>query len=168
MTLFVSQREDFIQLTVRLTAKHFILLLYSGWGIAAMTASRAYGDQTALSWAEDNWNNVYPYFITSGSTSGNGKNFGFQSSCSGQTMEGGVWWKSTADDDSINAITTGLFMSLSAMLYEATRDQKYLNAAELNYRFIRNHLYGNAGQDLVDDSIHGRDCCEFPSSLSIS
>lgn len=125
-----------------------------------MTASRAYGDSTALSWAQANWDNVQPYLITSGSTSGNGKNFQFQSSCNGQSMAGGVWWKDNADDDNINAITTGLFMSLSAMLYEATKDQKYLDAAEANHQFIKNHLYGHAGQDLVDDSISGKTCSE--------
>ncbi|CAE6509828.1 unnamed protein product [Rhizoctonia solani] len=77
--------------------------------------------------------------------------------CGGTTMAGGVFWKTTANDMSMNAITTGLYMTLSAYLAEATGDSKYTNAAILSAYWIRNHQYQTSTR-LVLDSINAGDC----------
>ena len=80
-------------------------------------------------------------------------------------MNGGVWWQNAAGDDNINAITTGLFMTLSAWLYEATGNAQYLTAAKNARTFIINHIFDGT-KPLVYDTIHGKDCSAY--SLIVS
>lgn len=107
--------------------------------------------------AKQSWDAVYPYQIHG--TSGSGKSYTWPDTCNGKSTIGGLFWKTTADDDNVNAVTTGLFLNLSARLYEATGNATYLQAAKDAYQFTRNHLY-QANTDLVDDTIHIKDCCE--------
>lgn len=124
-----------------------------------MYAYTAYGkNATVLGWVESSWDAIYPYQIQG--TSGNGRDFSWPANCKGKSTQGGLFWKNTTSDDNVNAVTTGLFMNLSARLYEVTRNPKYLQPAEDAYRFIKNQIY-QANTDLVDDTLHVKDCCAF-------
>ncbi|KAL1747741.1 glycoside hydrolase family 76 protein [Schizophyllum fasciatum] len=89
------------------------------------------------------------------------KNFGFQGSCDGKTMAGGVFWKTDPADNAINGITTTLYMTLSAFLGEATGDAKYITAAMLSANWVRDL---NMKDNLVLDTIHTTDCSRSPDN----
>ncbi|KAI4522422.1 glycoside hydrolase family 76 protein [Schizophyllum commune Loenen D] len=89
------------------------------------------------------------------------KNFGFQGSCDGKTMAGGVFWKTDPADNAINSITTTLYMTLSAYLGEATGDSKYISAAMLSANWVRDL---NMKDNLVLDTIHANDCSRSPDN----
>ncbi|KAF8304744.1 Six-hairpin glycosidase [Clavulina sp. PMI_390] len=124
------------------------------WASAAIYQYKAYGNTVALSWAENSWANVAPYQITG--TSGNGKSFTW-GTCNGQSLSGLVFWTTSATDTSTNAITTGLFMTLSAWLYEATGNTQYLNAAVAAYGAITRNLY-DTSTNLINDSLDVTTC----------
>uniref|UniRef100_D8QI18 Glycoside hydrolase family 76 protein n=1 Tax=Schizophyllum commune (strain H4-8 / FGSC 9210) TaxID=578458 RepID=D8QI18_SCHCM len=65
------------------------------------------------------------------------KKSSFRGTCEGKTMAGGVFWRANDDDLGINSITTGLYLTLSAYLAEATGDSKYTNAAILSANWIK-------------------------------
>ncbi|KAF9564882.1 endo-1,6-alpha-mannosidase [Agrocybe pediades] len=135
------------------------------WATAAYYAYRAYGDTTLLADAVATWNAVTPYVMTaSQAQSGKSpvKNFALTGSCDGFTMAGGVFWRPTTDDKSINSITTGLYVTLSAYLAEVTGDAKYTNAAILSANWIKNHNI-NSGH-IVLDSESGADCSRSSAS----
>jgi len=137
------------------------------WATAAIYGFRAYNDSSLLELAITTWNMASNAVITSTDAS-NGrisiKNFSIPNSCNGKTMIGGVFWQTTATDTSINAITTGLYMTVSAYLAEITGNSKYLDAARLAQQFIVNHLYANS---LALDTISGRlsDNCALSAPL---
>jgi hypothetical protein len=124
------------------------------WGFAAIYQWRAYSDNTAFGWAKDNWNFASSMQVTG--TSGNGKSFSWPSTCGGKSNMGGVFWKTTASDTYVNAITTGLFMASSAQLYDLTGESKYLNAANNARSYIQNHLINSKG--LVQDGMNIQSC----------
>lgn len=139
------------------------------WATAAIYAFRAYGDASLLNLAINTWNAATQFVITSSDASAGSiptKNFAIPSSCNGKTMVGGAFWQTTDSDTNINAITTGLYMTASAYLAEATGDSKYLNAAKLSQQFIVNHLY-NSSLHLALDTISGRasDNCSLSAPL---
>ncbi|KIJ55510.1 hypothetical protein M422DRAFT_151671 [Sphaerobolus stellatus SS14] len=152
---------------------HLVASLHSGfyethwWATAAIYGFRAYKDSSLLDLAIATWNTATQYVITSNDASVNSiptKNFTIPASCNGSTMAGGVFWQTTNSDTNINAITTGLYMTVSAYLAEATEDLKYLDAATLSQQFIVNHLYANS---LALDTISGRasDNCALSAPL---
>lgn len=124
------------------------------WGFAAIYQYRTYGDTTALTWAKNNWADVAKQQVKG--TSGNGKNFSWNASCNGKSTLGGVFWKTSADANYVNGITTGLFMASSAHLYEITGEAKYLDAAKSARSYIRNHLINAKG--LVQDGLNVQNC----------
>jgi len=124
------------------------------WGFAAIYQYRTYGDTTALGWAKANWDKILQQQVTG--TSGNGKSFSWGSSCAGKSNLGGVFWKSSADDTYVNAITTNLFMALSAHLYDLTGEDKYFTAAKNAYAYVKNHLWRSDG--LIVDGMNIKTC----------
>ncbi|TFK39568.1 endo-1,6-alpha-mannosidase [Crucibulum laeve] len=84
------------------------------------------------------------------------KNFAIAGSCDGATMAGGVFWRPTIDDQSINSITTGLYITTSAFLAEITGDSKYMNAAILSANWIKAHNINSS--NIVLDTVNGHDC----------
>ncbi|EIW78460.1 hypothetical protein CONPUDRAFT_145683 [Coniophora puteana RWD-64-598 SS2] len=129
------------------------------WGTAAYYGYRAYGDQNLLNNAIATWKNVNNYVITdavasSGSLSS--KSFSIEGSCNGQSMVGGVFWRPTSDDQSVNSVTTGLFATLGAYLGEATGDSSYTTAAAASANWIKNANTNSAGLPL--DTINGNNC----------
>ncbi|KII85643.1 hypothetical protein PLICRDRAFT_178686 [Plicaturopsis crispa FD-325 SS-3] len=135
------------------------------WATAAVYANRAYSDGTLLAHAEATWDHVTGYVITADeASSGSQPNKGFTiaSTCDGATMAGGVFWRPTSDDTSVNSITTGLYVALSAYLAEVTGDSKYTNAAILSATWIKAH---NLNSDyLVLDTVNAQDCSKSPAT----
>ncbi|KDN48784.1 hypothetical protein RSAG8_02771, partial [Rhizoctonia solani AG-8 WAC10335] len=130
------------------------------WGASNIYAYRAYKDNALLGYAVDNWNEVSKYVVTAAHASAGKhplKTVALKGTCGGTTMAGGVFWRTTNNDMGMNAITTGLYMTLSAYLAEATGDSKYTNAAILSANWIRNHRYQTSTK-IVLDSINAADC----------
>ncbi|XP_006462232.1 hypothetical protein AGABI2DRAFT_206494 [Agaricus bisporus var. bisporus H97] len=90
------------------------------------------------------------------------KNFQISGRCEGTTMAGGVFWRPTADTTPINSITTGLYITTSALLAEITGDRKYTDAAILSAQWIRNHNINS--NRIVLDTVDARDCSRSPAS----
>ncbi|KAK7046403.1 glycoside hydrolase family 76 protein [Favolaschia claudopus] len=135
------------------------------WAQAALYAYRAYGNSDLLSHAMDVWDHVTGYVITPAQASSGrnpNKNFGIQSTCNGATMAGAVFWRPTTDDTSINSITTGLYLTLSAFLAEYTQDSKYTSAAIQSAEWMRSHQIRS--DNLLLDSILATDCSRSPDN----
>ncbi|KAF8159936.1 endo-1,6-alpha-mannosidase [Crassisporium funariophilum] len=135
------------------------------WATAAVYAYRAYGDSTMLSHAVATWNHVDQYVVTASQASAGSqpnKAFTIQGTCDGVTMAGGVFWRPTTDDQSINSITTGLFVTISAFLAEITKDSKYTNAAILSANWIKSHNIN--ANNVVLDTVNGHDCSRSPDT----
>ncbi|KNZ72534.1 Mannan endo-1,6-alpha-mannosidase DCW1 [Termitomyces sp. J132] len=134
------------------------------WAQASLYSYRVYGDTTLLAHAEATWDNIAPFALTAASASAGsipGKTFTIEPTCDGITMAGGVFWRPTPDDQSINSITTGLYMTLSATLAEITKDVKYTNAAIASANWIKSlNINGN---NIVLDTINGHDCTRSAS-----
>lgn len=131
------------------------------WASSALYAFDAYYDFDALSWAEASWADVARYQVSG--TGSSVKSFTWPDTCSGQSSAGAVFWTTTETDDDVNAITTGLFMNLSARLYVVTKDPKYLDAAVAAYNFISKFLY-NTSTNLVNDSFALKTCSTSSAS----
>ncbi|KAJ6465208.1 endo-1,6-alpha-mannosidase [Mycena vitilis] len=135
------------------------------WAQAALYAYRAYGETNLLAHAVDVWNHVNGYVITAAQANAHkqpNKAFAIQSTCGGATMAGGVFWRPTTDDRSVNSITTGLYITVSAFLAEYTKDAKYTNAAILSANWIKAHNI-NANH-LVLDTVNAFDCSTSPAT----
>ncbi|KXN83969.1 Mannan endo-1,6-alpha-mannosidase DCW1 [Leucoagaricus sp. SymC.cos] len=135
------------------------------WAQAAIEGYRAYKDNNLLSHAVATWNHVSNYVITQAQAnagSNPNKNFQLSGQCEGSTMAGGVFWRPTTDDQSVNSITTGLYISTSALLAEITGDSKYMNAAILSAQWIQNHNLNS--NNIVLDTVNGHDCSRSPAS----
>ncbi|KAL1745407.1 glycoside hydrolase family 76 protein [Schizophyllum fasciatum] len=128
------------------------------WATAAVYAYRAYNDKDLLNNAVKTWEHISTYTITDDAAKSGKlptKDFTFKGTCFDKSMAGGVFWKTEAGHDGINSITTGLYMTLSAYLGEATGDDKYIKAAEKSLSWIRNI---NMKDNLALDGISAKDC----------
>ncbi|KIM38391.1 hypothetical protein M413DRAFT_447860 [Hebeloma cylindrosporum] len=135
------------------------------WAQAAVYAHKAYKDDELLNNAIATWNSVSRYVITEAQALNARhplKNFALAGSCDGATMAGGVFWRPTADDKSINSITTGLYLTLSAYLAEITKDSKYKDASVLSAKWIKAHNI--APNKILLDTQSGADCSRSPAS----
>ncbi|KAJ7588251.1 endo-1,6-alpha-mannosidase [Mycena floridula] len=135
------------------------------WATSAFYASRAYKDQNMLSHAEAVWNRVSAFQVTPAQASAGsipGKSFAIQSTCEGHSMAGGVFWRPTSDDQAINSVTTGLFLTLSAFLAETTGDAKYTNAAVAAANWMESLQINSA--NLILDTVNAADCSRSPST----
>ncbi|TFK51956.1 endo-1,6-alpha-mannosidase [Heliocybe sulcata] len=138
---------------------------YQWWATAAYYGYRAYGDSNLLQHAIDTWNHVSGYQVTAAQASGGStpvKGFSIEGTCNGATMAGGVFWRPTSDDQGINSITTGLFMTLGAYLAEATGNTNYRDAATAAATWIRAHNLN--ADDIVLDTVNAHDCSTSPSN----
>ncbi|KAF8074659.1 endo-1,6-alpha-mannosidase [Lyophyllum atratum] len=134
---------------------------FGWWAQAAVYGYRAYRDPALLSYAVSTWKHVSQFAITAAQARDRkqpNKNFQIASQCEGQTMVGGVFWRPTSDDKSINSITTGL----SASLAEITGDKKYTNAAIASANWIQVHNLKSGS--IVLDSVNGQDCSRSPAT----
>ncbi|KAJ7147675.1 endo-1,6-alpha-mannosidase [Mycena crocata] len=136
------------------------------WAQAALYAYRAYGaDATLLSHAVDVWTHVTGYVITAAQASAGrqpNKAFAIRSTCGGATMAGGVFWRPTTDDQAVNSITTGLYITVSAFLAEITKNSTYTSAAILSANWIKAHNIN--ANNLVLDTVNAFDCSTSPAN----
>ncbi|KAI0780123.1 glycoside hydrolase family 76 protein [Fomes fomentarius] len=136
------------------------------WATASYYAFRAYGDRNLLQHAVDTWNAVLPYQITSAQASSGStpiKNFGIRGNCNSITNAGAVFWRPTNDDDNLNSVTTGLFLTLSAYLAKENSGQsQYVNAAIAASNWIRNA--NTNANNIILDTIHAKDCSRSPDN----
>ncbi|KAJ7803190.1 endo-1,6-alpha-mannosidase [Mycena olivaceomarginata] len=88
------------------------------------------------------------------------KAFTLESTCGGATMAGGVFWKTSTSDQSVNSITTGL----SAFLAEYTKNATYTAAAIQSANWIKAHNIN--ANDLVLDTVNAFDCSTSPCELA--
>lgn len=135
------------------------------WATAAVYAYRAYHDTSLLSHAIAVWEHVSQYVVTpSAASSGTlpTKDFSISGECDGASMVGGVFWRPTTDDQSINSVTTGLYIALSAYLAEISGDSTYTNAAIVSASWIENLNINSEG--LVLDTVNAHDCTRSPST----
>ncbi|KAF7317604.1 Glycoside hydrolase family 76 protein [Mycena kentingensis (nom. inval.)] len=134
------------------------------WAQAALYAHRAYNDANLLAHAVDVWNHVSTFALTTAQASAGRiptKSFNIQPTCNGQTMAGGVFWQTATNNNAINSITTGLYMTLSAFLADTTGDAKYRNAAILSANWIKNHQINPNG--IILDTVNA-DCTTTPAN----
>jgi predicted alpha-1,6-mannanase (GH76 family) len=104
-----------------------------------------------------------------------GKSFTVPSECNGKSMAGGVFWRPTPDDTSVNSITTGyealrsglihaltdpprrLYLTLSAFLANTTTaNAEFEKAAIASANWVRTQNLNDEG--LALDGINGHDC----------
>ncbi|KAF7371137.1 Glycoside hydrolase family 76 protein [Mycena sanguinolenta] len=138
---------------------------FGWWAQAALYGYRAYGDTNLLAHAVDVWTHVTGYVITAAQAAAGknpNKSFTIESTCNGITMAGGVFWRPTTDDTSVNSITTGLYLTLSAFLAEYTGNATYTQAAILSANWIKNHNIN--ANDLVLDTVDAQDCSTSPAT----
>ncbi|KAJ7922272.1 hypothetical protein B0H13DRAFT_2655699 [Mycena leptocephala] len=112
-------------------------------GHAAIRAHAAYKTAYFLGLANETWTQARLYTIseanlTSGSSTG--KNFSLQSTCQGSTLVGGTFNSSNPTDGVITGFASTYFLTVSALLAEATSDPVYLDAALDSANFILAHL----------------------------
>ncbi|KAJ7080774.1 endo-1,6-alpha-mannosidase [Mycena belliarum] len=88
------------------------------------------------------------------------KSFNIKSTCGGATMAGGVFWRPIPDDQAINSITTGLYITLSAFLAEFTKNGTYTAAAIASAKWIKAHNINS--NNLVLDTVNA-DCSTSPA-----
>ncbi|KAJ3570085.1 hypothetical protein NP233_g4638 [Leucocoprinus birnbaumii] len=108
------------------------------WAQAAIAGHRGYQDDNFLSHAVATWNFVSGYVITQAqaNTQPKEKTSRLSGICDGSTMAGGVFWQSSRDNQDVNSITTGLYLTTSALLAEITGNSTYTNAAILSAQWI--------------------------------
>ncbi|KAJ7145588.1 hypothetical protein C8R44DRAFT_755550 [Mycena epipterygia] len=131
------------------------------FGHAAAIAYMTYNDSQFLTYAKQSWSAGRLYTISQDDLASGkipGKDFPLTTTCDGLTMAGGTFHAKNVTDSGIVGLSTGGFLILSALLAEATPEDKlYLEAAEESASFIRDHLYNanNVVQDEISASCQG-------------
>ncbi|VDB91820.1 unnamed protein product [Peniophora sp. CBMAI 1063] len=128
------------------------------FGLAAYYAYRAYNDSTALQLAVTNWELAYADFMTAqraqAGTFPGASNF--TSNCSAKSV-GGVFTRPPMGMNAeMSTDSSGMMISLSGYLYNATRNATYLETAELGATFMQSNAYhpGNP----IPAGINASDC----------
>ncbi|KAI0770847.1 hypothetical protein BC629DRAFT_779596 [Irpex lacteus] len=129
------------------------------WGLAAITAHRAYKDPSSLQYAQSMWTQLTAFLITPENAAAGThpmRNVSIPSTCNFATTAGALF-SDSGNSSSINvagvAVTT--YMALSAHLHEETSDPQYLSTAQLSADFIKNHLYNGV---IIEDGIDLATC----------
>ncbi|KAJ7737334.1 kinase-like domain-containing protein [Mycena metata] len=84
--------------------------------------------------------------------------------CSGSSVAGGTFSSVDKWDSGINTLTTGTFFVLSALLFEATHQVKYLRQARDSLEFLKNHLFLE-GESRLLDSLDSTKCVTHGDQL---
>ncbi|KAJ7843013.1 hypothetical protein B0H13DRAFT_2364952 [Mycena leptocephala] len=159
-TKYQAKLEELFPLaqTENLTKFLIFSLNYAlAYGRAAAKAYAAYGTKIFLDYAVQSWWFGRAYTISSGDVSSGtiqSKTFPISKVCGYISMAGGTFWSTDPANPDLNALGTGSFLVLSALLAEATSDQMYLQAASETAEFVRAHLCNVA--KLVQDTISAR------------
>ncbi|KAK0237327.1 hypothetical protein EDD85DRAFT_1008472 [Armillaria nabsnona] len=113
------------------------------YGYAAARAYTAYQDPDFLALAVTSWTSARRYTLSkeqavSGTT--DVKQFNLSTSCQGTTLTGGTYFSTDSNDTNLHSMASGFFLTISALLAEATSNQTYLDAAIESANFIQSHL----------------------------
>ncbi|KAI0737492.1 hypothetical protein BC629DRAFT_1568001 [Irpex lacteus] len=125
------------------------------WGLAAITAYRAYKDPSVLGYAESMWAQLSAFLVRpEDAASGKhpSRTVNISSTCNGATTAGAVFSFST---NSSALDVAGVTVDLSAHLYEETSNSSYLDTAVLSADFIKNQLYNGV---IIQDGINLGTC----------
>ncbi|KAJ7438812.1 hypothetical protein B0H11DRAFT_2254320 [Mycena galericulata] len=158
----------------------------AAYGHAAVRAYAAYKDPVFLDYAIQSWWFGRFYTLSSqevSSGSSGAKSFPIEGNCQGSesflgcasgealiaagaaTMTGGTFWNTITDQPALNALGTGYFLTVSALLAEATSDPMYLQAATEAADFFHDHLL-NARNEVQDTiSARANDSCSDTSNI---
>ncbi|KAJ7938283.1 hypothetical protein B0H13DRAFT_2261217 [Mycena leptocephala] len=133
------------------------------YGYAAITAYNVYKNPVFVGYAEQAWWAANTYTLLQKDVDVGimpVKNFTLKPTCQDFTMAGGTFREKASTSPNINALSTGEFFLVSALLAEATGDDIYLEAAKASVEFMHAHLY--SPQHVVYDTILPRanDSCE--------
>ncbi|KAI0029035.1 Six-hairpin glycosidase-like protein [Vararia minispora EC-137] len=163
-TTYIGNATNNLQTFGRLNANFYNNA--TQFGIAAYYCYRAYNQSYLLDMAVDVWKASLQSMITVADAQNGthaGRTVSFQSSCPafqntpGGTTAGGVFWLVDSPTNTlVNGESIGPFMELSAYLYEGTKNQTYLDIAQLTAEFMRNHMYnGTIILDTFDVTVCG-------------
>ncbi|KAJ6470440.1 hypothetical protein C8R45DRAFT_1015639 [Mycena sanguinolenta] len=138
------------------------------YGHAAARAYEAYKDPVFLDYAEQSWWFGRSYTLSSQEVSaGNSgvKDFPIEKDCQGIPMTGGTFGNTLLTDPFLTGLSSGYFLTTSALLAEATLDPMYLQAAIETASFIHSHLLNVLNE--VQDTVSGRanDSCSLTSII---
>ncbi|KAI0743229.1 hypothetical protein BC629DRAFT_1599715 [Irpex lacteus] len=129
------------------------------WGLAAITAYRAYKDPSTLGYAESMWAQLSAFLVRpEDAASGKhpSRTVNISSTCNGATTAGAVFSFSTNSSAlDVAGVTVETYMALSAHLYEETSNSSYLDTATLSADFIKNQLYNGV---IIQDGINLGTC----------
>ncbi|KZV73096.1 hypothetical protein PENSPDRAFT_750394 [Peniophora sp. CONT] len=131
------------------------------WGLTLFYSYRTYNYGTLLALAKEAYNATYAGFITpsaAASGTGSGRNITFLPpvNCTSKTFAGGVFtFQNVSDDTEISIWAVGPFMTLSAYLFEETKDPFYQQAAQLSLEFIINYMWNGTA---VSDTFYPGTC----------
>ncbi|KAF8539210.1 glycoside hydrolase, partial [Trichophaea hybrida] len=138
------------------------------WTLACLDAFKAYGNSEFLKEAKRLWSWVDSTSVIrqtgiAPDMGGIQRDHVVSDQCE---LENGVYWTIKTNEININSITTGLFMQVSARLYEIEKNQEYLHAAEKAGEWLRRHTVdGNV--ELVDqDRVNGETCAVIPGAYT--
>ncbi|KAK7030989.1 hypothetical protein VNI00_010216 [Paramarasmius palmivorus] len=125
------------------------------FGRAAIHAYMAYQDERFLNAASDAWDSVRQYALLRDDIESNRSiDQNIHLSCYGESMAGGTF--NEMEGPNFFGWETGLFFTLSGLLYEISSNSTYMNAAVQSGDFIWKHLYRAPG--LILELIDARSC----------
>ncbi|KAK0216393.1 hypothetical protein IW262DRAFT_1510957 [Armillaria fumosa] len=146
------------------------LLLNFGlnYGCAAARAYTAYQDPDFLDLAVTSWTTARRYTISkeqAASGTMDVKKFNLPLSCQGATLVGGTYWKTDSDEPKVASLVSGFFLTISALLAEATSNQTYLDAAIGSANFIQSYLLSPSNIVLDSVSSISNESCSVDSTV---
>ncbi|KAF9067516.1 hypothetical protein BDP27DRAFT_1449041 [Rhodocollybia butyracea] len=109
-----------------------------------MRAYRVYRDPAMLELATEVWEygrsyTISPEDVAAGSIAT--KSFKLTNACYSTTLAGGTFWVPAMNDITLYGVNTGIFLTLSAYLSQATGNATYLSAATESGAFMIDLLY---------------------------
>jgi predicted alpha-1,6-mannanase (GH76 family) len=141
----------------------------NGWWILSLIkAYNVYGDSAYLTEAEALWDVIATTSVTVAADAGTSPNHGgiarnpIIANCD---VAGAVYWERSADSQ-LNAISTGLFAQTGALLYEITRNTKYLDGSKNAIGWINRMILNPTTGILVQDRVSPTDCKQIPGALT--
>nr|GAT49249.1 glycoside hydrolase family 76 protein [Mycena chlorophos] len=131
------------------------------YGRSAIIAYQIYDDPRFLAVAERIWHFGLQYTISQDDTQQEyfkRKNLEIARQCRDLTVAGGTFETIDQGDAPVSSLATGKFMALSALLFEATRNETYFSQAMNSFAFLKNQLM--MINDLVGiyDWLNSTDC----------
>ncbi|KAF5367476.1 hypothetical protein D9758_003701 [Tetrapyrgos nigripes] len=147
-----------VQADANLGFRTDIMLLF---GRSAAIAYAAYNDSFFLDYATSLWAFGNNYTLSDSDFDGQSdkRSFPLQQDCRGASMSGGTLCRTDKDDPCITSLASGLFLTLSSLLFSATGDDTYLSAAQRSANWISTQTKNDQGLLFEDMSVRQNDTC---------